>query len=236
MINTGQKLYELLTELNSGASLPISLATVLVDTAKTIIEEERPWMALRKTDSTKTVTPSSTWQTAIDLSTITDFSRFYVNQDGVVLRLFDGNNRIHYYTLKPFDQRLEYKDFGDTCVFDENTKSLYLNGLVPFSGTLHIPYMATSSEVDLESESAVWTVFPQRFTTLLGYYAIAVHMGAVDFDTVTARMAPNQLEIMRALKNAMVSWDNEKQLASLQSNDPTTIMGYPRLGTVNMYE
>lgn len=228
----GTALNDLITELNGGAALSVSLATVLVSTAKTIIEEERPWMVLRKTDSSKTVTTSNTWQTAIDLSTITDFSRFYVNQDGVVIKLYDGDNRIHYYTLKPFDQRLEFKNDGGTCVYNENTKTLYLNGIVPFSGTLYIPYVSTSTEVDLESASAVWSVFPSRFTALLGYYAIAVHMGAVDYDSVTARMAPNQLEIMRALKNALVSWDNEKQLASLQSNDPTDTFGYPRLGTV----
>ncbi len=225
MISTGSDLYALVTALNGGHSIDIDLLDVLVDTARTIIEEERPWQVLRKTDSSKTVTTAGTWQTAIDLSTITDFSRFYVNQDGVVVKLFDGNERIQYYTLKTYDQRLEYKNAGDTCVYNENTKQLYLNGLVPFSGTLYIPYISTTTPVDLSVDTAVWSPFPSRFLPLLAYYAIGLYMGGVDYDTVTARMAPNQLETMRALKNAMEKWDNEKVLATLQSNDPTDWAG-----------
>lgn len=235
-MTTGQELYDFATGLNGGQSISVDLLDVLVDTAKTIIEEERPWMVLRKTNSSKTVTPSNTWQTAIDLSTITDFSRFYVNQDGIAIKLFDGDQRIQYYTLKSFDQRLEYKNASDTCVYDENTKNLYLNGLVPFSGTLYIPYVSTTSAIDLTSASAVWTVFPSRFLPLLAYYAVGVHMGGIDYDTITARQVPAQAEVMRALKNAMEKWDDSAQLASLQSNDPTEYPGaYPRLGVVDRW-
>ncbi len=163
MITTGQGLNTFITSLNAGASIEETLLDVLVSSAKTILEEERPWMVLRKTDSSKTVATSNAWTTAIDLSTITDFSRFFANQDGVVIKLFDGDNRIEYYTLKSFDQRLEYKDVSHTCVYDENTKTLYLNGIVPFAGTLYIPYVSTSTEIDLNSASAVWTKFPSRF-------------------------------------------------------------------------
>lgn len=237
MISSGTELVTFVTSLNGEASIDPTLLDVLVDNARTILEEERPWMVLRKTDSSKTVTTANTWQTAIDLSTITDFSRFYVNQDGVVLRLFDNANAIHYIYLKTFDQRLEYKDVSGTCVFDENTKTLYLNGTLPYSGTLHIPYVSTSPAIDLTSTSAVWTKFPSRFLALLGYYAIQVYKGAVDYDSINREMLPENRETMRVLKDALVNWDNEKQLASLQSNDPTEYMGgTQRLGVVNRYE
>lgn len=236
MITKGTELETLVTSLNGGASIEATLLDVLVSTAKAILEEERPWMVLRKTDSSKTVTTANAWDTAIDLSTISDFSRFYMNQDGVVVKLFDGDNRLEYYRLKSFDQRLEYKDVSGTCVYDENSKTLYLNGTVPFSGTLYIPYMITSTEVDLTSTSAVWTVFPSRFLPLLAYYAIGVHMGGVDYDSITSRQAPAQFAVMQALKNAMTSWDNEKALASIQSNDPTEFPGgYPRNGAIDRY-
>src|SRR3990167_4360001 len=175
MITLGTELTTFCTSLNAGATIDADLLDVLVSNAKAILEEERPWMVLRKTNSSKTVTAANTWQTAIDLSTITDFSRFYANQDGIVIKLFDGTDRIEYYTLKSFDQRLEYKDVSHTCVYDENSKTLYLNGVVPFSGTLYIPYMSTSTEVDLTSASAVWTVFPSRFLPILGYYAVGIY-------------------------------------------------------------
>lgn len=236
-ITTGVELNTFINSLNAEADIDETLLDVLVDNAKTVIEEERPWMVLRKTNTSKTVTTANTWQTAIDLSTITDFSRFYMNQDGVVIKLFDGSTRVDYITLKPFDQRLEYKDVSGTAVYDANAKQLYINGLVAFAGTLHIPYMATLPAINLASDSAVWTAFPSRFLPVLGYYAIGIFKGAVDYDSINREMLPENRATMQALKNAMVSWDNELQLATIQSNDPSEYLGGGnRLGTVNRFE
>jgi hypothetical protein len=237
MITTGAELTTFITSLNAEADIDATLLDVLVDNARTIIEEERPWMVLRKTDTSKTVTTANTWQTAIDLSTISDFSRFYMNQDGVVIKLFDGNNRVDYITLKSFDQRLEYKDVSGTAVYNANTKQLYINGTVAFAGTLYIPYMATSTAIDLTSDSAVWTSFPARFLPVLGYYAIGINKGAIDYDSINREMLPENRATLNALKNAMEKWDNEMALATIQSNDPSEYPGgYPRLGAVNRYE
>lgn len=237
MITTGAQLSTFITSLNAESTIDATLLDVLVDNAKAILEEERPWMVLRKTDTSKTVTTGNTWQTAIDLSTITDFSKFYVNDDGVVIKLFDGGNQIQYYLLKPFDKRLEYKDASNTCVFDENSKTLYLNGVVPFSGTLYISYISTSTSVDLTSTSAVWTAFPSRFLPILGYYAIGIYKGAIDYDSINRQMLPSNREVLNSLKNAMTDWDNEKQLASIQSNDPANFYdsGF-RNGAINRYD
>jgi len=229
---TGQALNTFITGLNGGFSLDTTLVNVLVNTAKTIIQAERPWMVLRKTDTSKTVTTASTWQTGIDLSTITYFSTFYGD---LSIRLFDGNNRVEYYRQIAWDRRLEYKDVSNTFTFDENSKTLYLNGTVPFTGTLYINYVADTEDIDVESASAVWSPFPSRFVPLLGFYAIGIHMGGVDYDTITSRQAPMNLATMNALKNAMSTWDNERQQTSLNYNDPTDNFAYPRSGAVDRY-
>jgi hypothetical protein len=131
---------------------------------------------------------------------------------------------------------LEYKDVSGSAVYDHNGKKLYVNGTVAFSGTLYIPYLATTPDIDLTVATAVWSTFPSRFLPLLGFYAIGLHMGGVDYDSVTARMAPANLETMRLLKNAMEKWDNELQLTDLEFNDPTDLYAYPRLGTINRNE
>lgn len=230
MISTGVELSTFVTSLNAEATIDPDLLDVLVDNAKAILEEERPWMVLRKVNTSKTVTTASTWQTAIDLSTITDFSRFYSDDP---IRLFDGDNRVEYYRLVPFDRRLEYKDVSHTACYDENSKTLYINGTVPFSGTLYISYLSTSTAVDLTSSSAVWSVFPSRFLPILGYYAIGIYKGAIDYDTINKQMLPENREAFRALKNAMESWDNEKQMASMAHNDPTDLYGGHRDGAIN---
>ena len=77
MISTGVQLNTFITGLNAEASVDPTLLDVLVDTAKTIIEEERPWVVLRKVDTSKAVTTANSYTDAIDLSDIADFSRFY---------------------------------------------------------------------------------------------------------------------------------------------------------------
>lgn len=230
---TGVELKTFITSLNADQTIDDTLLTVLVNTARTIIEEERPWLVLMKVDTSKTASASNSWQTAIDLSTITDLSKLYADTP---VRLYDGDNRVEYYDLKPWDRRLEYKDVSNTCVYDEANKRLYLNGVTPFSGTLYIYYQATSTDINLASDSNVWTTFPTRFTPILGFYAIGIHMGAIDYDSITARQSPENIAVMRALKNAMEKWDNDKQLATLETNDPTHIGYYPRSARVDRSE
>lgn len=218
MITKGTELTTFITGLNGGASIDATLLDVLVDTAKSIIEEERPWMVLRKTDTSKSLTTANLWTTSLDISTITDFSRFYGELPVI---LFDGDNKIQHYRLIPFDRRLEYKDVSNTFCHDENAKKLYFNGVVPFAGTLYINYVSTSSAIDLTADVACWTSFPSRFLPLLGFYSVGVHKGAVDYDSINKLMLPSNQVVMVALKNAMEKWDNEKQMSSIENNDPT---------------
>lgn len=232
MITTGTELTTFITSINGSQTIDPTLLDVLVDNAKAILEGERPWSVLRKTDTTKTVTTSNTWQTAIDLSTITDFSEFFSDTP---IKLFDGNDRIEYYRIVPIDRQLEYKDVSNTACYNTNSKTLYLNGTVPFNGTLYISYVSTSPAIDVESASAVWTVFPSRFLPVLAYYAIGIYQGGIDYDSISARQAPNNLQVMQTLKKAMETWDNNLQISELETNDPTDLYAYPRNGAIDRY-
>lgn len=218
MISSGVALTTFITGLNGGASVDATLLDVLVSNAKAILEGERLWSVLRKVDTSKAVTTAFTWQTAIDLSTITDFSEFYGD---FPLVLFDGSQTRAYYRIVPWERRLEFKDVSGTAVYDANSKTLYLNGTQSFSGTLYIYYKATSTEIDLTSNSATWTLFPGRFIPLLGYYAIGIHKGAIDYDDIVKQMLPGNQAVLIALKSAMISWDDGLQNAALNWNDPT---------------
>jgi hypothetical protein len=231
MITTGEQLKDFITGLNGGATIDEDLLGVIVATAQTIIEQERPYVVLRKTDTSKTVTNASTWSTPIDLSSITDLSTFYGEWP---ITLFDGGNRVERYRLVPFDRRLQYKDVSNSATFDENTKTLYLNGSVPFSGTLYINYISTATTIDITSQSAVWTLFPSRFLPLIGFYAVGVHKGAVDYDSINKQMLPSNQAVMLALKNALEKWDNDKQMTYVEHNDPTEYLEETyRSGAVN---
>src|SRR5207244_5002680 len=73
----GSDLSIFIDELNGGASIGETLKFQLVNAFKANLEQERPWVVLRKTDTSKSVTTASTWQSAIDLSTLTRFNRFH---------------------------------------------------------------------------------------------------------------------------------------------------------------
>jgi len=223
-ITTGAELNTFINGLNADADIDLTLLNVLVDTACTIIEAERPWMVLRKTD--KTLSLAAGENAAVDMSGITDFSEFYSDTP---IKLYNSSaNQIEYYVLMPFDRYLDYKDVSNTVCYDEANNELYFNGVAPFAGTLYIDYVSTTDGIDLESTSVGWSPFPSRFLPLLGFYAIGLHMGGVDYDTITARQAPNNLAVMTSLKLAMEAWDNKRQLVILENNDPTERYKWPR--------
>lgn len=232
---TGTELTTFITGLNGGATIDPTLLAVLCQSAQAIIEEEREWMVLRKTDSSLTVTTANTWLTAKSLAGITDFSRFYGNYP---VQLFESaSNRIEYYQQASFDRRLEFKDVSSTFVFDENANTIYLNGLVPFAGTLYSTFISSSTLIDPTSAAAIWSVFPARFAPLIGFYAVGIFKGAVDYDTINAMMLPENRAVMTALKNALEKWDNSRQLAAIEHNDPSEADGsYPRSGAINTHD
>lgn len=227
----GSELGTFIIGLNGNADIDSTLLNVLVNIAKIILETERPWMVLRKSYTNFTSQSGNTWQTAYDLSVIPRFSKFYGE---LPVRLFDGNNRVEYYRQVPFDRRLEYKNVSNTFTYDENAKILYFNGVLPFVGQIYINYVEFSQDIDVDNDTdLIWTQFPSQFIPLLGFYTIGIHMGAIDYDTITARQAPQNFAIMNTLKNALEAWDNDRQLSAIENNDPGELYNFPRSGAID---
>jgi hypothetical protein len=211
---TGSELATFTEELNGGASIGSTLLFQLLNLAKAMIEQRRPWMILRETDTSKTATPSvNGWQTAIDLSTIARFNRFYGDEP---VKNFDGTNRIDYYRQVPLQKRLQYKEAAFTFVFNEATKVLYLNGTVN-AGTLWIDHIKDSPAIEADSSWA----FPSWAHPLLAFYAVGIHKGGIDYDDVNARMAPDNRATAAAILAQLEGWDSEKQLSAAQQHDPS---------------
>lgn len=230
----GSQLSTLCTELNGGASIGETLLFQFINMARALVEQRRPWMILRKTDTSKTATTANTWQTSVDLSSITDFSRFYGD---CPVKLFNTGTEVSYeYRQVPWSERLSYVREAGTFVFDEANKLLYLNGTTPFAGTLYIDYIKDGATLTEDSVATAWP-FPSWSHLLLAFYAVAIYKGGVDYDDLNARMAPENrataAELMRALEN----WDNEKQLSAQQNTDPYRNRGDGgfRSGAINIH-
>jgi hypothetical protein len=89
---------------------------------------------------------------------------------------------------------------------------------VQFAGTLYIDHIKDSADITNDDASS-W-IFPTWAHPLLGFYAVAINKGGVDYDDINARMAPDN----RAQANLIIKrleWlDNEKQLQAQQNIDP----------------
>lgn len=227
---TPQELNNLCTQLNGDRPIDQALLESLLTTSKTVIEGERDWMNLRKTDFSITVpaNPITGWQTPISMAGIADFLRFYWDEgkDTYPIRLFDGQNRIEYYRQVPFSRRLEYKDVSNTFTYDPRTKNLYFNGIVNFSGVAYINYIVDTGDIDIENDeqdietSGVFP-FPKRFHPVLAYYAVGINKGAIDYDDIVKMMLSTNAATLQALKNAMENWDTSIQLTEQMSTDPS---------------
>jgi hypothetical protein len=230
---TGTELATFCQEVNGGASIGSTVLFQFLNLAKAMVEQLRPWMVLRYTDTSKMVTTGNTWQTAIDLSTIARFNRFYESDDNAPIKLFDGGYRIEYYRQVPFNQRLDYIYVPNTFCYDEASKMLYLNGTVQFAGTLYINHIKDSVDVPT-GDTTAW-VFPSWSHALLGFYAVAINKGGVDYDDINARMAPDNRAQANAIIQRLEAWDGEKQLQAQQGADPYNAPhdGY-RPGAINI--
>jgi hypothetical protein len=226
---TGPELETFCEEINGGASIGSTVLFQFINLAKAMVEQTRPWMALRYTDMSKSVAAGNTWQTAIDLSTIARLNRFYGDTP---IKLFDGANGIQYFRQVPFDKRLEHRNTPNTFVYDEANKTLYLNGTVQFAGTLYIDHIKDSPEIT-DDDSSSW-IFPSWAHPLLGFYAVAINKGGVDYDDINARMAPDNRAQAKVITDRLEWLDNEKQLQAQQSIDPYQSGDEWRSGAINL--
>lgn len=234
----GTTLQTLCTSVNGDSTIEETLLTSLVNIGKTVLEGERDWMVLRKTNTTLSVSANSSnqWNTPISIATITDFSRFYGD---FPIRIFNGDNQVEYYRQVPFDKRLEYKDIPNTFVHDIAGKKIYLNGSVSLSGTLYLNHIIDTGDISLSATTDMETdgVFPflSRFHPILAFYAVGMSKGAIDYDSINREMLPSNQAILVSIKNAMEKWDTKLQLAEIEMTDVAeNEMSGRRFGSVDM--
>ena len=218
---TGEEFETSVQEINGGDPIGRTLLFQYLNLAKAMVEGLRPWMILRSTDTSKTVSASSgsAWQTGISLADIARFNRFYADSDTPPIQLFDGSNRIEDYWPRPFNQRLRWRDTAGTFVFDEATKTLYLNGPVSFSGSLWINLILNSEDLSIDSLATAWP-FPSYAHQILAHMAVAMNKGAVDFDEINRMMTGEHRAIVAGALSRLESWDSEKALAVVDATRP----------------
>lgn len=202
--NSVKDFFEEIVDDSPGETITFSL----MDTAYTLINENRPWEFLKKLDTSITHTTSDTWQTEKTLPT--DFSRSYRAYGG------DSDNE---YDEVPFEEILSFKGRSNKYAIDHANSKLRFMGPAGSALTLYLWYLYNPTSLIGLSEaqkSAVTTiVWPARFCLILAYKMAEIQFGGVDADDINRQMAPKDREAYTELKRSMVQWDNARKLKKM---------------------
>lgn len=207
---TGTELLEHASQLNGGAEPNNTLFFELVNMFKTIIEGMRPWMFLRKVDSSQTITAATTSSTQLSLPT--DFKKpFLVKRpDGskTSLMLRNSAGAAVYLQQIPFGTQESYRDISGYWWYDIRASKFYVSGTWNETWTVYLNYIYKSVTITTATE---WAYPDEDRHPVLADLAIAAIKSGQDYDEINARQAIDNNRVASMIINSMVMEDDELQ-------------------------
>lgn len=182
-------------EILGGDTIDETFFLNVLNSVKDRLEDERPWMYLRKLNSSLTASVGNNYSTSKALPT--DWRRTYKMLVGTDLLLVQ----------KPFDEQHIYRNHSGYFVIDVANSVYYILGNISRADTIYHYYIRTTPELTISDSP----VFPERFHKLLAFEVAGYIQLGQDADDIFARMAPENKAQAIAIKNSMLSWDNQLQ-------------------------
>jgi len=210
---TREKLYDFVTSLCGGEEIDITLFNTFLDVAQMRIEGLRPWVWLRATDSSQTVSPADNYTTAKDLG-----DNFFEWYEEAPLQLIDVNGNPSYLTEVPFSQRFQYQKMGGKFCVDYPNNNIYILGTITQAYTLYQNYIKNSELVSGDDNNE-W-IFPEKFHKILGLLLAIFWRKGVDYDVFNQTQADNQEQQVLAIYDVMSRWDSNLQANMQRGKDP----------------
>lgn len=210
---TGSELYTFTTDLLSGESISETLFYNLLNTARVIREDERPWQVLMAVDNSLEYTTQDDYDTAKDLpSNFVKFVRRTENQPQIILEEKSNANNTHEVLVIPNSQKRMYKKSNDYASIDMKNKKLYFLGTNnSINYKVYLNYIYRPEDIESTTE---WD-FPSEYHKILAYDVVAMYRGGVDYDDPNAQLCAYDRIIANQLLQAMYSWDDELALTNL---------------------
>lgn len=202
---TGAEMYTQHTGMNDGRAMDETLYYQLINLAKGIIERSRPWRKLLAIDSSQTVTSSNTYTTMKSLP-----SDFGMTVSRKPLSLVSGDDVVEVTQIQ-FEDRYKYKNTFGYYYIDIANDQFALTGAPDKTYTIHMPYFKLSTAI---AAGVTW-VFPSEFHSLLNFMVDPINKGAIDWDDIHSRMAPEGRAVAKSIEHAMNMWDAHLQKAAL---------------------
>ena len=219
----GADFYTAVTTLLEGFQINETLFYQFLNTARIQREMMRPWMYLRKLDTSNVVAPVSTVPVIAPPSpsyTIpSDF--LFLSKDGQ-MTLYDNNNQYENYYEIPMDLQVQYLQQSNRFFFDYANGILYFLGIVSKQYTAYIFYQADFGDI---TKTTTWLNIPKRYHMILAYDVAAMYRLGVDYDDVNARNAESNHQQAELLFGSMKTWDDNLQRSAV------TTLDYPTEGS-----
>lgn len=227
---TYAELYTLANQLNSDITIPPTLFDQFLDVAQMQIEDIRPWVYLRASNSSQTVGPATSWTTPLTLAS--DFKEFCEESP---LQLINVDNNDLSLTEVPYDERFKYRNSGGRFCVDYKNKRFYLLGTITEAYTVYQNYIGLPALVSNQVDQ--W-VFPERFQKILAFMVAIFYRKGIDYDLFNQTLADNQAAIVRGILDVMTRWDSNLQYSMQRGKDPfnsqTIGMGSTSGGQIQM--
>ncbi|MDI6820932.1 MAG: hypothetical protein QMD65_02010 [Patescibacteria group bacterium] len=211
---TKADLYSLTMQLLNGVQMDHGLFGSFLDVAQMNIEDIRPWVWLRATNSAQTAGASNTFTTAKALAS--DFSRFYDDDSSIVL-VDSNNNPIHLRQI-PIAQKFAYKNDSGVFYVDYSNSYLYICGTLTKTYAIYQNYIKIAALVSADNSNS-W-IFPSRFHKVLALLVAVYYKLGVDYDIVSNAQADAQASQANAILNLMTRWDSNLQNSMTRGIDP----------------
>lgn len=190
----------------------------LLDTTQEYIEGQRPWMILRKTDSSQVVLGGTSISTKYNLPS--SFDRWY---EDFPVQLVNAAAPQSVYPLRevPIARKFveQFNPWKFFCDYSDN--ALYLCGAQIAGLTIFQFYIYTPPRISQKVGDTYpneW-VFPEKYHKIIPWLCAAFNKNGVDYDPLNAQQATEDEKIVLKMWDSMTKWDDELQNGSITGLD-----------------
>jgi len=217
---TRDDIYTAVTSLLGGYEMDTTLFNSLLDKSQMKRENQRPWVILRKADSSLSASPADTFTTAKTLPT--DFRKWYTPESAGPVVLTDANNNPWGYREVSISEKFAYRNIGGVFYTDYVAGNFYLCGPITQAYTINLFYIKKSTLVSADATNS-WA-FPSEYHMILAF-DVAVMWKGIDYDVINNQNAQILAAQAQEIYDEMSRWDSDLQIAMQAGIDSFASMG-----------
>lgn len=177
----------------------------LMELSKNKVETELKLEILKDMDETQTANPGDTY---LSMKTLNTEAR-------QLLKLTVG---LIPYIPVPFMNRENFRNAARRYYIDWKNKQFALCGTIASTQTIRQYFLTKTTRItSSNADDATTIVWPDEFKPLLAFMMAGIYQGNIDPDDIAVRQSVQQFVQGQMLLDAMIAWDQDIKLASMNN-------------------